>query len=411
MRIGIMCLASFGGSARIATQLAVQLSKGGHKVHIFSRTAPFGDTFDINGIRLHTVKTNREANLHMARLHIDWTDRDLELYLDQILNVIACEGLDILHFHYAIPFAFVAAEIKRRLGKDAPQMIGTLHGTDVSIYGKDSERGPELAQTLYQIDQLTTVSKSHANLAVEVFGLPSRPKVIPNFVDLSIFHPDPAVIGSSLPAGGLRKQNGEKPVIAHLSNFRPVKNPRSMARIFLGIREQIEAELWLIGDGPELDSVKSLLQKSRFAKDVRYWGLHLNVASMLAKTDLLLMTSLAESFCLAALEAMACGVPVLSTDVGGIGEVVQHGKTGFLFPIEDHDLAVRRAVDLIGNTTRHAAMSQAAAKRANCFGIDKIVPVYESLYARMLLQKSTKRQPILATSASNQQSWVFGKNF
>jgi N-acetyl-alpha-D-glucosaminyl L-malate synthase BshA len=388
MRIGVMCLASFGGSARIATQLAVQLAKRGHRVHLFSRTIPFGDKRHSNGLTWHTVTPDREAHLHPAQ--------DLHIFLSRVLDVIAVEGLDVLHFHYAVPFASIAAEVKRRLGRAAPLLIGTLHGTDVSVHGRDPVKSPSLAQTLRDVDQLTTVSNSHARLATDVFGLATRPQVIPNFVDLSKFQllkPHAPIAGGSGAERPLVSGRGGGrviPRIAHVSNFRRVKDPQSMARIFLSIREQMEAELWLIGEGPEMDAVKSILGRSPFERDVRYWRLRHDVAWLLAQTDLLLMTSLSESFCLAALEAMACGVPVLATEVGGLPEVVAHGETGFLFPVGEHDLAVRLALSLLSDQVRHQAMSEAAARRAARFGFEQVVPLYEDLYRRLLVHRNNR---------------------
>jgi N-acetyl-alpha-D-glucosaminyl L-malate synthase BshA len=303
--------------------------------------------------------------------------------------VIASEGLDILHFHYAVPFASVALEVKRSLGWAAPPVIGTLHGTDVSIYGRDPVIGPRLAQTLRHMDGLTTVSNSHATLAVKVLGLSSRPVVIPNFVDLSRFRPRDLFPTPSLEVG--EKLNiRPKLRIAHVYNFRPVKDAQSMARVFLGIRKQMEAELWLIGEGPEMDSVRSILQQSGFEKDVRYWGLNRDVAPLLAQADLLLMTSLSESFCLAALEAMACGVPVLATRVGGLPEVVVHGKTGLLYPAGDSQTAVRMAVELLSDQARLRAMREAAVRHACRFGCEQIVPMYEDVYQRVLARRSDR---------------------
>jgi len=399
MRIGIICLASFGGSARIATQLAVQLAQRGHRIHLFARTPPFGKQYHAEDVILHTVTTEREADIHPARLYTDWPEGDFEIFLSNILNVIAVEGLDVLHFHYAVPFAYLAAEVKHRLGLAAPWLVVTLHGTDVSEYGRDPIKGYHLAQALNEVDMLSTVSESHASLATDVFGLSTPPVVIPNFVDLSIFRP-------LQPLASLADRRGEqripfpfqerewranhrpRPRIAHVSNFRPVKDPQSMARIFLGIREQIDAELWLIGDGPEMEGVRTILGQSRFEKDVRYWKLQHDVGSLLAQTDLLLMTSFFESFCLAALEAMACGVPVLSSDVGGLAELVVRGETGYLFPVGDQDLAIDLAVNLLSDKKQYRSMSLAAAHHATYFGIESIVPKYEHLYRRHLVSKS-----------------------
>ena len=374
MRIGIMCHSSFGGSARIATELAIELAQRGHRLHLFARRLPFGSWEHRNGVQLHTIVAEQANDVHPAQLYTDWPDTEFQAFISRVLHVIAHEGLDVLHFHYAVPFAFVAAEVRRCLGAAAPLLIGTLHGTDVSIFGRAPNSGPRLAAAMCNLDALTTVSQSHARLASEVFLLPAPPQVISNFIELARFRPQSHVQSNS---------NG-RPRLVHISNFRAVKNPQSVARVFLGIRERMEAELWLIGDGPELDGVKSILQENGASNDVRYWGLQHEVGPILAQADLLLITSMYESFCLAALEAMACGVPVLATEVGGLPEVVVHEKTGLLFPLGDHDSAVNLALSLLSDPARHCDMTMAAAWRARRFERRQIVSAYEALYQRLL---------------------------
>jgi len=386
LRIGILCHSSFGGSARVATRLAEELAERGHKVHLFARTTPFGEWDPASGVILHTTMPDREEDLHPASLYTNWPAEELEKFLSCVLDVIAREGLDVLHFHYAVPFAFIAAEVRQRLGQGSPVLVGTLHGTDVVVHGNDPVQGPQLAQALRYLDALTTVSVAHARLSAEVLGLSAWPKVIPNFVNLSRFHPlPPPSLGGGWGVGeGLRS----RPRIVHVSNFRSVKGPHDVARMFVAIREQIKAELWLIGDGEEMEAVKSIFQQSGVENDVRYWGLQRDVASLLAQTDLLLMASSYESFCLVALEAMACGVPALATRVGGLPEVVVHGETGFLYPVGDHDSAVNFAVSLLSDPARRQAMREAAARHARRFGSERIVPAYEELYQRLLHRHS-----------------------
>lgn len=376
MRIGIMCHSSFGGSARIATELASGLAQRGHTTHLFTRTKPFGYWDATTGVILHEIAPSASDELHPASLYTNWSPEEFEAFLSKVLAVILTDGLDILHFHYAVPFAFVSAEVKRRLGMASPLLVGTLHGTDVSVHGKDSATGPQLAGVLRHIDVLTTVSASHAALATDAFKLPSAPLVIPNFVDLSKFRPH------AIDRGNPRTRT--RPRLAHVSNFRPVKHPQSMAQIFVDVRAQKDAELWLVGDGTEMDSVKAIFQQHSINDDVRYWGLHNNVPSLLAQTDLLLVTSRAESFCLAALEAMACGVPVVATRVGGLPEVVIDGETGFLFEVGDREAAVRAAVDLLSDTDQHQRMCEAASRHAAHFDQSQGVSAYENLYRRML---------------------------
>jgi N-acetyl-alpha-D-glucosaminyl L-malate synthase BshA len=376
MRIGIMCHSSFGGSARIATELALALAEQKHAVHLFARSVPFGQWNSPTGLTCHEIESSNGVNAASPDLHIDWLEDEIEAYLAKVEAVIASDGLDILHFHYALPFAFIAAELKRRCGRATPLLVGTLHGTDVSTYGRHPVVGPRLAQALARMDALTTVSANHARLAADLFLLAIPPSVIPNFVDLTRFRPGAGWMNGA-PATG-------RHIIAHISNFRPVKQPLETARIFLEMTEFIDAELWLIGDGEEMPAVKDLLRRGGAAERVRYWGLRHDVTSLLSRSDLLVMTSLAESFCLAALEAMACGVPVLATKVGGVPEVVIDGRSGMLFENGDRETAVRQAVSLLSDPDRHKTMRAAAVRRASHFSRVEIAAQYEALYRELL---------------------------
>lgn len=373
MRIGMMCHASFGGSGRIGMELALALARHGHRVHLFTRTTPLGGAWEpIPNVDLHTLTADGGNEPHPSTLHTEWSDSDIQDYLSLILRVLETEGLDVLHYHYAVPFAFVAQRLQNQLGDAMPRLVGTLHGTDVTTFGKAPDIGPRLTKVLQSSEFLTTVSNSHAALATTVFDLPSPPHVIPNFVDLSRFWP--TACERSLVQTQLR------PRFVHVSNFRQIKDPQSMARIFLDIRARMEAELWLIGDGEALPAVRAMFEASAFADDVCYLGLQRDVATYLRHTDLLLMTSLYESFCLVALEAMACGVPVLATEVGGLPEVVAHGQTGMLFPLGEHAVAVDMAVRLLSDPLRHRTMRRAAIRQARQFDVDDIVLAYEECY-------------------------------
>lgn len=387
MKIGIMCHSSFGGSARIATELSIELANRGHRVHLFTRETPFGHWNHNEKVILNQIIPDHICNLHPANLYTDWPDRESELFLTCILEVIDKEGLDLLHFHYALPFAFFAEKIKHQLGKSAPLMVGTLHGTDVTTYGQDPRVQLRIAQILRELNGLTTVSFSYAQLAAKVFGLHTFPKVIPNFVNLSKFLPRCDIYQNKPGSGEMAQKestNKKRGRIIHISNFRKVKKPQSMAQIFLDIRKKIDAELWLIGDGPEMNEIKSFFKQNANKNEVYYWGLCNDVTPILRQADLLLMSSLSESFCLTALEAMACGIPVLATNVGGLPEVVIHGKTGFLYQIGDHSSAVDFAVKLLTDPVRHKAMRKAAVMQAHKFGHEQIVTIYEDFYHRVL---------------------------
>lgn len=372
--------------------LADELAGRGHTIHVFAREVPFGLWRPPPGASLHLLPDSAQHLTSSASLYVDWPREDIEAFLNNILRVVRTEGLDVLHFHYALPFVFIAAELRQRLGAAVPFLIGTLHGTDVSIFGRDEAKRRPLARALGEMEQLTTVSNNHARLATALFELPAPPRVIPNFVDCSQFFPLYEA-----------QQDRDRPArfrIVHISNFRPVKDSRSVARIFLGIRERIDAELWLIGDGPELGAVRAMLDgrsgvgAGAGADAVRYWGLQADPAWLLAQADLLLVTSLAESFCLVVLEAMACGVPVLATEVGGIPEVMVAGETGLLFPVGDHQAAVDLAVNLLLNPGQHQKMRERSIRRAHQFEVQRVVPLYEALYQEGALWHTTPSWPI-----------------
>lgn len=384
MRIGTICHSSLGGSARIAVGLCVEMAKRGHKSHLITQMEPFGNwRLHEYGVSLHlTCNRAQVSPRQLATLDARWNSQVFNQFLAQLLEIVLAERLDIVHFHYAMPFALVAAEMKTRLGEYNLLVVGTLHGTDVSVFGNNPSDRSLLANALSKIDVLTTVSHSHSRLAAEIFGLSHQPLVIPNFIDTRHFRPW---------TKGDTNYVDRKPIIAHVSNFRPVKNTQIMVHIFFGILNWIDAELWLIGDGPELEKVKQLIQLNGCEDKVRIFGLLEDVASALAQADLLLMTSKTESFCLSAVEAMSCGVPVLAPAVSGFLEVVKHRETGLLFPTEDPGEAIRLAVDFLSHPKRYAHMRADAIAHAHRFDKRNIVPLYESLYKTFLDSSSSNR--------------------
>jgi N-acetyl-alpha-D-glucosaminyl L-malate synthase BshA len=385
MRIGIMCHSSYGGSGRIGLELAQELARRGHRVHLFTHTIPSGCLSPEAGVSVHCLDGNGG---HLSRLYLHWTDDELKALTARVLGMIATEGLDLLHFHYALPFALVAANLKSRLQAVAPLLVGTLHGSDVSLYGRHPAWRSRLSHILRSLDGLTTVSFSHARLAAWVFRLSHPPVVIPNFVDLSCFRP--AGANGNCRLNRPSPQNGRAKII-HVSNFRAVKDPLSMAAIFLGLRHRLEAELWLVGDGPELQMTQASLRRYGLERDVCVFGLTPQVAPLLQEADLLLMSSRNESFCLAALEAMACGVPVLASRVGGLPEVVIHGHTGLLYPWGATAQAADLAAGLLAEPGRHSEMSRNAAGHALNFGHANIVTAYEDFYRTLLARRQKGR--------------------
>ena len=365
-----------GGSSRIAMELASTLARRGHEVHLFARTVPFFPCPVSRTLTLHTVR-DAHGDHHPADLLLDWPPDELKSYMQMIFEVIEEEALAVLHFHYGFPFAFVAAEVRRRQGGAWPVLIGTLHGTDVTCCG-DVVKQAQLMRWLKYVDEITTVSRSHAQLATELLHLSASPRVIPNFIDLTEFQ------------ALAREDQHSRPRIVHISNFRPVKNVLRLAQLYHEIREHVDAELWLIGDGPEMASLRTALRSYRFERDITYWGIQRTVAAILQQTDLLLLTSAYESFSMVALEAMACGVPVLAPRVGGIPEVVVDGETGYLYPATEPSTAVELAIRLLADPQLLMQLKKKARAHAGNFDKEKTVSDYENLYQHWVERRSQK---------------------
>jgi L-malate glycosyltransferase len=370
MRVGLLCHSGIGGSVRIATGLASALSRRGHQVHVLARTPPAFDSLAESGVCLHTLLPTPDHD-PPGGLKVAWSSDEQDAFRSLVSDVARAERLDVLHAHYAVPFAHVAAWLVRSLGQRSPVTVATLHGTDVSIHGREPRRGRMLSEDLGALQAVTSVSRHHARLARQVLGLGELPVVIPNFVDLTRFRPPQ-----------FRRQG--KPRIVHVSNFRGVKDAPSLARVFLAVRERIDAELWLIGDGPGLPVLETVLAEAGESGAVRSFGVTTDVAPILREADLLLMTSYAESFCLAAAEAMACGIPVVATRVGGISEVVGDGATGHLFAVGDVGSAAEAVVELLASPDVRRRLGSAARRRATRFAPERVVPIYEGLYRDLL---------------------------
>jgi N-acetyl-alpha-D-glucosaminyl L-malate synthase BshA len=337
---------------------------------VLARTPPVADWLSDDGVILHTLSPPGDRGLP-GDLGFEWGSDEQAAFCSLVADVVRAERLHVLHAHYAVPFAHVAASLARLLGQSGPVTIATLHGTDVSVHGREPAERRLLATDLTALAAITTVSQDHARLARHLFALPESPVVIPNFVDVTRFRPT-------------RSPHGGRPRIVHVSNFRGVKDPRSLAQIFLAVRERVDAELWLVGDGPKLPMLRTALSEADAGGAVRYFGATTDVATIVREAELLLMTSVAESFCLAAAEAMASGIPVVATRVGGIAEVVDAGATGHLFPVGDHVSAVDAVVELLRRPQLRRSLGGAARRRAARFSADRIVPLYEALYRTMV---------------------------
>jgi L-malate glycosyltransferase len=378
MKIGITCYPTYGGSGVVATELGQELAARGHDIHFISYAPPIRMNPNDPHIFFHEV----EVASYPLFDHPPYT---LAL-ATKMLEVFEAESLDLLHVHYAIPHS-VSAMLARSMA--APRrlpFITTLHGTDITLVGTNRSYLPITRFSIEQSDGVTAISRYLLNQTLKDFDIKRPIEVIPNFVNCDLY--------SRKPQPGLRVQwapNGE-PILMHLSNFRPVKRLTDVIEIFAIVRAKMPAKLVLIGDGPDRGAAEYLVRKKRLQKDVIFLGKQNGVYEKLAVADLFLMPSQLESFGLAALEAMACEVPVIATNVGGVPEVVEHGVDGYLVEPGDVKSAAAHAIEILSRSDRGREMGHIArinAKKKFC--ANDVIPAYESYYRRVLEQSSAAR--------------------
>lgn len=373
MNIGIVCYPTYGGSGVVATELGKGLAARGHNVHFLSYALPSRLTEFIENIYYHEVSIN-------AYPLFEFPPYDLAL-ASHMVNLIQYQNLDLLHVHYAIPHATSAFLAKQILGERAKKVpiITTLHGTDITIVGKDSSYIPVVTFSINQSDGVTAVSDYLKKETYEHFEISKDIEVIPNFVDLKRF--------SRRQFGHFKKAicpNGEK-LLVHVSNFRKVKRVVDCVEILHRLtREGLKVKLILAGDGPDRQMVEERCRELGTCNDVRFLGKLEQVEEILSVADVFLLPSGSETFGLAALEAMSCGVPVVSSDIGGIPELNVHGETGYLAGLGDVDAMANYTRALITNDSLHKKMSEAARKRAEQFELGHIVSQYEAYYKKVM---------------------------
>jgi len=346
-------------------------------VHLFARAPPLGAAGFAPGVVFHRVDGSSQAGGH--RLHPDWPTADVDALAERLAQLCVTARLDVLHFHYALPFAQVAAAVRDRMGRRAPALVVTLHGTDVSVHGAGPVIRRRLARWLSHADAITTVSHSHAVLATRTLGLCEPPQVIPNFVLSNRFAPRTVAA------------DARRPRLVHVSNFRAVKAPERIAEVYVRVRRVVDAELWLVGDGDMLPPLLASIRAAGVGDDVRCFGLRRDVERIVPHADVLLVTSHTESFCLAALEAATCGLATVAPRIGGVPEVVVDGTTGVLFDPADVGGAARAVVELLGDSAALARMRAAAVHHAAMFAADRLVPCYEELYRSLAAGGQVRR--------------------
>ncbi|MDZ4715286.1 MAG: N-acetyl-alpha-D-glucosaminyl L-malate synthase BshA [Cytophagales bacterium] len=371
MKIGIVCYPTFGGSGVVATELGKALAKKGHQVHFITYSQPTRLDFLNENLFYH------EVDFRSYPL-FEYPPYELAL-ASKMVSVVKHEKLDLLHVHYAIPHAsaaYMAKQILKAEGIIIP-VVTTLHGTDITLVGKDASYEPVVTFSINQSDGVTAVSEDLRRETLEYFKIDREIDVIPNFIDLEKFkkqkkdHFKKAIC-----------PNGEA-LIVHTSNFRKVKRVGDVIRVFVKILEEVPAKLLMIGDGPERAKAEALCTEFDIESDVRFLGKLEAVEEVLSVADLFILPSEKESFGLAALEAMACEVPLISSNVGGLPELNTQGITGFLSEVGDVEDMGRKALFVLDKTNL-PTFRQNALKRAKEFDIANILPLYENVYQRVI---------------------------
>ena len=370
MRIGIVCYPSVGGSGIVATELAKQLARRGHELHVISSEVPFRLHTFLDNLFFHQVETPNYPLFKEPPYVLTLANKLVEVHRQV--------GLQVIHAHYAIPHATAAYLAREMLGPAAPRVVTTLHGTDITLMGTDPSFTEIIGFSINRSDAVTAVSNS---LRVDTYrNLPVNREidVIPNFLDLTEWR------RVRTPGTCERLAACGEKVVIHLSNFRRVKRVDHVIRIFHRIAGAMPARLVLVGDGPEMKASVDLVGALGLRDRVLFMGNQEQVVPLLSVADLFLLPSEQESFGLAALEAMACGVPVIASRVGGLPEVVAEDETGYLCAPGDVDAMAARAIALLSDEGQHRRFSQAAVERARAlFSADRIVPLYEEVYRRV----------------------------
>jgi N-acetyl-alpha-D-glucosaminyl L-malate synthase BshA len=376
MRIGITCYPTYGGSGVVATELGQELAARNHDVHFISYAPPIRMNTNDPHIHYHEV----EVASYPLFDHAPYT---LAL-ATKMLEVFESESLDILHVHYAIPHSVSALLARSMAAPRRLPFVTTLHGTDITLVGSNLSYLPITKFSIEQSDGVTAISSYLLTQTLKEFDIKRPIDVIPNFVNCDLYTRKPDEAQRALWA-----PNGE-PIIMHLSNFRPVKRVTDAVEIFAIVRAKMPAKLVLIGDGPDRGAAEYLVRKKRLQKDVFFLGKQNNVYEKLSDADLFLLPSQLESFGLAALEAMACEVPVVATNVGGLPEVVTHGQDGYLVEPGDVKNAARYALDILSRADRGREMGKLARTNAKKnFCANDVIPRYEQYYQRVLDQATT----------------------
>jgi N-acetyl-alpha-D-glucosaminyl L-malate synthase BshA len=372
LKIGLVCYPTFGGSGIVATELGKALAEKGHEIHFITYSKPVRMDWFTKNMYYHEVSVSDYPLFEYAPYEL--------LLSSKLVDVAINQKLDILHVHYAIPHAsaaFSAQQILKTRNIDLP-FITTLHGTDITLLGKDKSFQPVIEFAINQSDAVTAVSESLKEDTYQFFDIKKDIEVIPNFIDPSLYR-----FAEDIELRAQFAENDEV-IITHISNFRKVKRVDDVIRIFEGVQQQLSAKLLMVGDGPELHQVKNLARELGISDKVFFLGKSKRIEQITSISDVFLLPSETESFGLVALEAMASGVAIVSSNVGGLPEVNKDGVTGFLNEVGDIEGMIASVLTILKDKDTLARFKTNALEHSQKFELNKIVPVYEDLYLSLV---------------------------
>jgi N-acetyl-alpha-D-glucosaminyl L-malate synthase BshA len=369
LNIAIVCYPTFGGSGVVATELGLALSKRGHHIHFITYNLP---------VRLEALN---DPNIHFHEVNVPdyplFKYQPYELALSsRLVDVVKANKIDVLHVHYAIPHAYAAYMAKKMLQDSGIQIpiVTTLHGTDITLVGSHPFYKPAVTFSINHSDRVTAVSESLKQDTLRLFDIKKNINVIPNFIDTKKIKLKGKPCERSLLA------EKEEKILTHISNFRPLKRIMDVISIFEGVQLKIKSKLMMVGEGPEKKRAIQYVNEKGLEEQVLFLGNSNEIDKILCYSDLFLLPSEKESFGLSALEAMAHGVPIISSDAGGIPEVNKHGKTGYLSKIGDTESMTLNALSLLQNESLHKSFKKQAEQQAEKFNLESVVNQYECIY-------------------------------
>lgn len=372
MNIGIVCYPTFGGSGVVATELGLELSKRGHEIHFITYSQPVRLELISNNVHYHEVNVPEYPLFHYQPYELALSSK--------LVDMVKEHNIEILHVHYAIPHAYAAYMAKKMLKEEGIHVpiVTTLHGTDITLVGSHPFYRPAVTFSINKSDAVTAVSQSLKDDTLRLFDIKNEINVVPNFIDLDKYNHGFTDCARHMMA------NDDERIITHISNLRPVKRAQDVIKVFYNVQKEIPAKLMFVGEGPEKENIENLCSELGILDKVIFFGRSNEIDKILCFSDLFLLPSRTESFGLAALEAMASKVPVISSNTGGIPEVNVHGYSGFLSDVGDIEDMTKNALHILRDDTTLNTFKENARNEALKFDLHEIVPKYEAIYLETL---------------------------